>query len=136
MNNLVALLVGLLFGCGLVISGMTETAKVLGFLRVFHGWDPTLLWVMGGAVTTTFVGYSLVLRRDKPLLEAEFQLPKKSDIDGRLIVGAILFGLGWGLYGYCPGPAVVSLAYLELETVAFVVAMLAGAYAIQKLPVH
>ncbi len=125
MKNLVALACGLLFGAGLALSGMTDTAKVLGFLDLFGRWDPDLLFVMGGAVCVTLVSFRFVLR-GKPLLAASFNLPTRQDIDPRLLGGAALFGIGWGVFGYCPGPALSALVYLDMTTGIFVVSMVAG----------
>ncbi|MEC9482428.1 MAG: DUF6691 family protein [Halomonas sp.] len=126
MKALMGYLVGLLFGLGLAIGGMTDPARVLNFLDVFGSWDPTLMFVLGGAVVTTFIGYRLVLRRSHPFLAQTFQLPTRRDLDGRLIGGAALFGVGWGLSGYCPGPAFASIAGLTAPLVTLLVAMVAG----------
>lgn len=126
MKQLAALLCGLLFGAGLAASGMTDTAKVIGFLNIFGTWDPDLLVVMGAAVLTTLITFRLVLARDNPLFNPDFHLPTSSVIDGKLLSGAALFGLGWGLYGYCPGPAVAATLYGEAETFVFIAAMLLG----------
>jgi uncharacterized membrane protein YedE/YeeE len=126
MKNLVALLAGTIFGLGLAMSGMTDTAKVLGFLDLFGNWVPDLAFVMGGAVCVTLVAFRFVLKRPTPLLATAFSLPASSSIDGRLISGAALFGLGWGVYGYCPGPAISALVYLNGNTFIFVLAMFAG----------
>ena len=99
---LTGLICGLIFGIGLVISGMSNPAKVLNFLDLAGTWDPSLAFVMGGAVVTTFIGYSLVLKRPAPVLSDMFHLPKKTDVDGKLITGASLFGIGWGLGGLGP----------------------------------
>jgi len=127
---LAALLAGLLFGAGLTVSQMINPAKVLGFLDLggipANAWDPSLALVMAGALAITGVGFALVLRRPRPLLAPRFALPGKRDIDGRLIAGAALFGLGWGLAGYCPGPAVAALALGATKTLVFVAAMIAG----------
>lgn len=125
MKNLAALVCGLLFGAGLALSGMTDTAKVLGFLDLFGNWIPDLAFVMGGAVCVTLVTFRFVLR-GRPLLAPAFSLPTRTDLDARLLGGAALFGIGWGTYGYCPGPALSALVYLDMGTVAFVAAMLAG----------
>src|SRR5689334_13406203 len=109
MSFLVNLLLGLLFGIGLIVSGMADPAKVQNFLDLFGTWDPSLAFVMGGAVLVTFAGYRLVLRRDKPLAGDKFHLPSKIEIDKRVIVGPALFGVGWGLGGFCPGPALTAL---------------------------
>ncbi len=126
MKGLVALACGLVFGVGLALSGMTDTAKVLGFLDLFGDWIPDLAFVMGGAVMVTLVAFRFVLARRQPLLSPAFSLPTNSAIDGRLLGGAALFGIGWGIYGYCPGPALSALVYLDGKTVAFVLSMLVG----------
>ena len=126
MKNVIALLCGLVFGVGLAVSGMTDTAKVLGFLDVFGNWVPDLAFVMGGAVCVTLLAFPLVLRRRKPLLSASFSLPGNKAIDSRLLGGAAIFGIGWGIYGYCPGPALSALLYLDWKTAVFVTAMLLG----------
>ena len=106
MKVISGLLAGLLFGAGLAASGMTNTSKVIGFLDIFGQWNPDLLMVMAAAVITTFIGFSLIFRRKTPLFDSHFFLPKLQLVDRNLIGGAILFGIGWGLYGYCPRPAV------------------------------
>lgn|GEM_PF-9141 len=118
--------IGLTFGLGLVISGMVNPAKILNFLDVFGPWDPSLAFVMLGAVTVTFLGYRLVWRRGRPLLGESFALPPPGAVDRQLLFGAALFGVGWGLSGFCPGPAVASLSLLAPGTLVFVPAMLAG----------
>ena len=128
MIKLVALIAGLLFGLGLAVSGMTDTYKVIGFLDIFGDWDASLAFVMGAAVITTGIGYRVVLSKPAPRLDDVFHLPTKQDIDKPLLIGGLLFGVGWGLYGYCPGPAVASLAYLQTDSVLFVVAMLIGMF--------
>lgn len=117
---------GLIFGIGLVVSGMADPAKVLNFLDLFGTWDPSLAFVMGGAVVVTFIGFRLVLRRPTPLFAQGFHLPTASRIDARLLSGAAIFGLGWGLGGFCPGPALTSLVLAAPGTLVFVPAMLAG----------
>ena len=126
MRGIIALLCGMVFGVGLAVSGMTDTAKVLGFLDVFGNWVPDLAFVMGGAVCVTLVAFHFVLKRERPLLSPSFLLPTSKIIDGRLLIGAAIFGVGWGIYGYCPGPAISALVYLDIKTLAFVVAMLVG----------
>ncbi len=126
MGLLLAFAAGLLFGAGLALGGMTDPAVVLGFLDVAGSWNPALAFVMAGALVVTFVGYRLVFRRARPLLAGQFNLPKASAIDCRLLGGVALFGAGWGLAGYCPGPAIASLPAAHLGTAAFVLAMLAG----------
>ena len=126
-------LAGLLFGLGLVVSGMADPAKVLNFLDLFGAWDPSLAFVLAGATGTTFVGYRLVLARPRPLLAPAFQLPTANRIDARLLTGAAIFGVGWGLAGLCPGPAITSLALGAPGTLAFVPAMLVGIAAARAL---
>jgi uncharacterized membrane protein YedE/YeeE len=120
---------GLVFGVGLVLSGMADPAKVMNFLDVAGTWDPSLAFVMGAAVLVTAAGYRLVMGRGKPLFEVTFFVPTSSDIDLRLVGGAALFGIGWGLAGFCPGPALTSLALGSDGTVVFVAAMIAGMWA-------
>ena len=117
---------GVLFAVGLALSGMTEPARVLGFLDFFGAWDPTLAFVMMGAIGTHAVLYRMVTRRMKPVLAAEFSIPKKRDLDQPLILGSALFGVGWGLSGLCPGPAIENLATLSPRLVVFVIAMALG----------
>jgi uncharacterized protein len=126
MREAANLLVGLIFGLGLLISGMANPAKVQNFLDLAGAFDPSLIFVMAGAVAVTLVGYRLVLRAPKPVLAERFHLPAVKDIDARLVSGAALFGIGWGLSGFCPGPAITSLALLAKGTLVFVPAMLAG----------
>jgi len=125
---------GLIFGAGLLISGMTDTRKVLGFLDVLGSWDPTLAFVMAGALAVTGVGYALVRRSPKPLLAVRHLWPEKREIDRPLLVGSVLFGIGWGLVGLCPGPALENLATLSPQVIVFVGAMLAGMLAQQLWP--
>jgi uncharacterized membrane protein YedE/YeeE len=117
---------GALFGVGLCLSGMTEPAKVLGFLDVFGHWDPSMMFVMMGAVLVHLVLYRLIRRREQPLFDTKFHLPTASGIDRKLLLGAAVFGAGWGLGGFCPGPALVSLATGARSTLAFVGAMIVG----------
>jgi uncharacterized membrane protein YedE/YeeE len=126
MREAANLLTGLIFGLGLLISGMANPAKVQNFLDLAGAFDPSLIFVMAGAVAVTLVGYRLVLRRPKPVLAERFHLPAVKDIDARLVGGAALFGVGWGLSGFCPGPAIASLALLAKGTLVFVPTMLAG----------
>lgn len=124
---------GLLFGLGLAVSQMVNPAKVLAFLDVAGAWDPSLALVMAGAVAVTWGGYRLVLDRPGPILAEAFQLPTRSDIDIRLIAGAAIFGLGWGLAGLCPGPAIASIAYLQTESFYFLPAMFAGLFIARRI---
>ena len=105
MGLLVNAIAGFLFGLGLVIGGMSNPAKVLNFLDLAGSWDPSLAFVMAGALAVTFIGYKLVFRQPRPLLAARFHLPELKQIDRRLVLGAAIFGVGWGLSGFCPGPA-------------------------------
>ncbi|GLK86897.1 DUF6691 family protein [Ancylobacter defluvii] len=133
MSLLVNLGLGLLFGVGLVISGMSDPAKVLNFLDLFGSFDPSLAFVMGGAVVVAFFGFRLAWARPAPLLAPRFQVPKRTDIDVRLIIGPALFGIGWGLGGFCPGPAFTALGLLAPGTLVFVPAMLVGMGAARML---
>jgi len=126
MTLFVAFCSGLLFAIGLAVSGMTEPARILNFLDVAGDWDPSLMFVMLGAVATFAPAYWLTKRRERPKFGATFQVPARRAIDARLLLGAGLFGVGWGLAGFCPGPAVVSAGTLAPRSVAFVLAMLAG----------
>lgn len=126
LKILSALLSGIIFGVGLAASGMTSTQKVLGFLDIFGQWQADLLFVMISAVLVTVVCFRFVLGRSKPLFDTKFHLPTASGLDSRLISGAIIFGLGWGVYGYCPGPAIAALSYLQMDNVLFVGAMIIG----------
>ncbi|HEX2134900.1 MAG TPA: DUF6691 family protein [Microvirga sp.] len=123
-----ALLSGTVFGLGLAVSGMVNPAKVLAFLDIAGRWDPSLALVMAGALAVAFVGFRLVLRRRAPLFAGRFELPSAREIDARLLGGAALFGIGWGLVGFCPGPAIASLAFAWKEPLIFLAAMLAGAW--------
>lgn len=128
--HLIALAAGLLFGAGLAVSGMHDPAKVLGFLDIAAitsgGWDPSLAFVMAGGLAVTLPAFWYARRRSAPLAAPTFQAPTATAIDKRLTLGALLFGVGWGLVGYCPGPALAALAFGATGTVLFVVAMVAG----------
>ena len=128
MKSWPALISGILFGLGLTVSGMSDPAKVLGFLNVTGAWVPDLIFVMGGAVVVTLVLTPLVLKRTAPLLASTFSLPTKQIVDRRLVGGAVLFGIGWGLSGYCPGPGLISLLYGYQTTLVFCLAMFAGMF--------
>jgi uncharacterized membrane protein YedE/YeeE len=117
---------GLLFGIGLILSGMTDPSKVIGFLDLLGTWDPSLAFVMGGAVLVGFVGFYLAKRRTITLLEEPIHWPVQEDIDKKLIIGSLIFGAGWGLAGFCPGPALVNFAAGQSEAIVFVIAMLIG----------
>ncbi len=134
MTGLVALLAGLVFGFGLALSGMTDTNKVLGFLDLTGAWNPALIFTMGSAVAVTLIAFRFVLRRSRPILTETFFLPTRSAIDWRLVVGAAIFGMGWGIYGYCPGPALTALVYGEADTILFVIAMVVGMGISSRIP--
>lgn len=119
---------GIVFALGLGISGMTRPIKVIGFLDFFGSWDPSLAFVMIGAIGVYFLAYRWSLKLKSPVLAAKFSLPTRSDLDWRLVTGAAIFGAGWGLGGFCPGPAIVSLASGALPVMAFVAAMVLGIY--------
>ncbi|RZJ07133.1 MAG: YeeE/YedE family protein [Rubrivivax sp.] len=126
MSVLAALLAGLVFGLGLVLSGMADPAKVLGFLDLAGPWDPSLALVMVGAIAVGVVAFTVARQRETTLLGLSLKLPAARHIDRRLVGGSLLFGAGWGLAGFCPGPALVALGMGELKAVVFVVAMLVG----------
>lgn len=116
---------GLLFGAGLTVSQMVNPTKVISFLDITGNWDPSLAFVMGGALIVTFVGYKLVLKNATPFFEDKFRLPTRKDVDAPLIIGGALFGIGWGLSGLCPGPALASLRFAGYNGLVFVGSMLA-----------
>jgi uncharacterized membrane protein YedE/YeeE len=126
---------GIVFGLGLLVSGMTQPPKVLGFLDVLGRWDPTMGFVMAGAVLVSGAGFALARRQQRPWLTPRHLWPTRRDVDGRLVVGAVLFGAGWGLVGLCPGPALENLASLSPQVFVFVLAMGAG-MALQDLWQH
>lgn len=129
MKLLMALLCGMLFGFGLALSGMTDINNVIGFLDLFGDWNPMLAFVMVGGILVSLPFFQFGLGKIKaPLFADVFRLPTRTDIDGRLIGGAALFGIGWGLVGLCPGPAIASLAYLNIDILYFGVAMMAGLF--------
>lgn len=127
LQSLVSLIAGTLFGAGLVVGGMTDPGKVIGFLDLAGQWDPSLAFVMGGALCVTLPVFQLVIRkRSRPVLGSRFFLPTKTDLDPALLGGSALFGIGWGIAGLCPGPAIANLVTGAPEVLAFVVAMVAG----------
>lgn len=128
-----AVLSGALFGAGLVISGMTDPAKVIGFLDVSRHWDPSLAFVMAGAVAVYAIAYRVIARRRAPWFDAAFHVPSRRDLDARLLGGAAIFGIGWGLAGLCPGPALVDAAAGSLQAIAFVAALLVGTAAARRI---
>jgi uncharacterized protein len=137
MSQLANFLIGLLFGLGLVISGMSDPAKVLNFLDLAAisagGWDPSLIFVMGGGVVVAFIGYWLVLKREAPLFDTQFHLPTKTNFDAPIIVGPAIFGIGWGLAGFCPGPAFTAAGTGNSNAIIFVIAMLVGMVAARRM---
>lgn len=126
IRNIAALLSGVVFGLGLTISHMTNPDKVLAFLDVGGAWDPSLLLVLGGAVIVTFIAFRFILKRPQPIFEKRFYIPTRQAIDRKLLGGSAVFGVGWGLVGFCPGPAITSLAFGHTESFIFVGAMIAG----------
>lgn len=118
--------IGLIFGVGISISGMANPAKVLNFFDIMGIWDPSLIFVMGGALVTTLIGYRLVFRRAAPVLDGRFQIPTSRVVDARLVGGSALFGLGWGIAGFCPGGALPALGVGRWEVFAFVAAVAGG----------
>lgn len=126
MNTLVAFAAGLVFGIGLIVSGMTDPGKVKGFLDVAGTWDPSLAFVMGGAVLVAAFAFRLAGRRGRTFFGGALELPARRDLDARLVLGSLAFGIGWGLGGFCPGPAVVAFASGVEQAAVFVAAMLAG----------
>ncbi len=123
---LLAALAGVLFSVGLAVAGMTQPEKVLSFLDFFGAWDPSLAFVMLGAITVYFSANRFALKRSAPILDSVFHLPARRDIDSKLLLGAAVFGVGWGLAGYCPGPALSSLATLKVPVLVFCAAMACG----------
>ena len=129
INSLIALLAGLIFGFGLCISQMVGPREIMAFLDVASGnWDPSLLLVMSSALIVVSIGYRLVLKGGKPVLDQKFHLPTNTKIDSKLIIGAILFGIGWGLIAYCPGPIITSLGFLSAQPMIVFFSMLAGMF--------
>ncbi len=144
MNRAIEFVVGLVFGLGLMLSGMTDPGKVIGFLDLLGPWDPSLALVMGGAIFVGVFAFAFAKRRTTAFLGGAMRLPTGSDIDRRLVVGSLAFGLGWGLAGFCPGPALVSAGAGHVEAIGFSLAMLVGMWvhdlsakpAAQPAPAH
>lgn len=126
-------LIGLVFGVGISVSGMANPAKVLNFFDIAGTWDPSLAFVMGGAVVVAFLGYRIVLRRPAPMFDAKFHLPDNPRIDARLLGGSALFGIGWGIAGFCPGGALPALGTGQIEVFVFAAALIAGIFAAKGL---
>ena len=133
MRLVASYLIGLIFGVGISISGMANPAKVLNFFDVAGTWDPSLIFVMGGAVVVAFLGYRVVLRRAAPVIDTKFHLPDNPRIDARLLGGSAVFGIGWGIAGFCPGGALPALGTGRVEVMAFVAALIAGIFAAKGL---
>ncbi|MDI9817856.1 MULTISPECIES: DUF6691 family protein [unclassified Legionella] len=129
MYHLMAFINGIIFGAGLTISNMMNPYKVLNFLDVTGNWDPTLLVVMVAALLTTFIGYRIVRLFRKPVLGERFHIPEKTKITKRFILGSVIFGIGWGIAGYCPGPSITALATWNMDPLYFVISMVMGSYA-------
>ena len=132
-RTLLAAIIGLVFGTGIALCGMANPAKVLNFFDIAGAWDPSLAFVMGGALVVTAIGYRFVLRQAKPVCEAKFHLPTSRRLDLPLVAGSSLFGIGWGISGFCPGGAIPALGLGEISAWAFVGAMLAGIFAARTL---
>lgn len=134
MQKIFVLISGLVFGAGLTISGMVNPVKILNFLDLTGHFDPTLIFVMGAGLIVTTVGYQVIFKRGKPFFGSKFHLPTSEFIDAKLIGGATLFGLGWGLSGFCPGPAIASLVFGYQQSFIFVAAMIVGTLLMRVLP--
>ena len=126
MNTLINFILGILFGAGLTISGMTDPENIIEFLDITGTWNASLIFVMVGAISVTTIGYHIIFFRSRPILNKKFLLPAQKSIDRPLLIGAVIFGIGWGLNGLCPGPAIAGLFYLYDNTVYFVISMLIG----------
>ncbi len=131
MSKIISLVSGIIFGIGLVISEMINPEKVLGFLDLFGNWDPSLAFVMIGALIVSSPMFHLIKRKEKPLFADNFNYSKNKEINNKLIIGSALFGVGWGLGGLCPGPAISSIALLNINSISFVVAMFFGFYLVK-----
>lgn len=126
--NLSTFVVGFLFALGLGLSGMTRPEKIVGFLNIFGNWDPSLIFVMVGSIMVHFVTYKWIRKKEAPWFATKWNVPTRKDITPALVIGGMIFGIGWGLGGYCPGPAVTSLASLQLRPLVFVASMIIGMY--------
>lgn len=131
MRTFLTFLVGIVFGTGIALSGMANPAKVINFFDIAGSWDPSLAFVMGGAVITTFIGYRLVLRRPAPVFEPSFDIPQNRKVDMRLLSGAGIFGIGWGIAGFCPGGALPALGTLHPQVILFVAALIVGMFLVR-----
>ncbi|GFE65520.1 YeeE/YedE family protein [Litoreibacter roseus] len=126
MRNVLTLIIGVIFGTGIALSGMANPAKVVNFFDVAGTWDPSLAFVMGGALCVTFIGYRFVLKRPAPVYDPTFDIPTARSLDARLLSGAAIFGIGWGIAGFCPGGALPALGTLNPNVILFVVALIVG----------
>lgn len=133
MKSIVSLLAGALFGFGLALAQMTNPAKIIGFLDFSGRWDPTLALVLAGAVSVTLVSFRFILRRSQPVLDTQFYLPTRHDLDARLIAGAAIFGVGWGLAGLCPGPGIAAIAQGVWQPLVFVAGLALGTLALRYI---
>ena len=136
MSTFFSFIAGLIFGVGLIISGMTNPAKVQGFLDLFGRWDPSLAFVMGGAIAVGLIAFQVAKKRSTTLLGGPMQLPTRRDIDAPLVLGSLLFGAGWGLGGFCPGPAITALGAGSIPALIFVAAMLVGMLIFDRIEKH
>jgi uncharacterized membrane protein YedE/YeeE len=133
MNRIASLVSGIVFGLGLTISEMINPAKVLGFLDLFGNWDPSLMFVMIGALVVSSPMFHLIKKKEKPIFAEKFNYSNNKVIDNKLVIGSVLFGAGWGLGGLCPGPAISSIALLNIYSVTFVISMFVGFYLVKTL---
>jgi uncharacterized membrane protein YedE/YeeE len=133
MNRIASLVSGIVFGIGLTISEMINPAKVLGFLDIFGNWDPSLMFVMIGALVVSSPMFHLIKKREKPIFAENFNYSNNKVIDSKLVIGSALFGAGWGLGGLCPGPAISSIAFLNIYSITFVISMFVGFYLVKTL---
>lgn len=127
-NSIAALVAGFIFSIGLGLSGMTQPQKVVGFLDLFGSWDPSLIFVMAGAIAVHFVTYKIISKRSSPLFDKKWHVPNKKDLTPALLAGSFMFGVGWALAGFCPGPALTSLVSFDKKPLIFVVSMLLGMF--------
>ena len=133
MRHIFTYLIGLIFGLGISMSGMANPAKVINFFDVAGTWDPSLAFVMGGAVIVAFIGYLFVLRRERPVYEPAFDIPTRRDVDARLIGGSAIFGIGWGIAGFCPGGALPALGTMDPNVFIFTLALVVGIFAARSV---
>ena len=135
-DKIISLISGIIFGFGLVISGMTNPEKVLGFLSITHNWDASLIFVMGGAILVFAPFFFLLKNKEVSALGTKVELPKKQDLDKKLVIGSALFGVGWGLVGLCPGPAIAAIATFDPIVIVFLVSMYAGVIVKKKYNIY